>query len=472
MHKNNLKRLLALFLALALCVGLMPSVLAAQEDNYHDPAKNWITSSNRTNELDCNAILTRETFHCCVCDKVTVFTAYRVPEYSRDGASALTRNVLCSDGTMLDGESVGKILDGVPGVNATYTGYHWTKAICETCGTLNSNMGDTSYMFDRNVYALNDCAAEFMTDLESTVSYAQNDSTYHTKTVKGGQYCAYCFGTNYTTSSPLERHDLTATVTPQLADHRFKVVKVCADCGYTTTEYLTAKAVIANYYGVADGKAHTLTVTDLSDSGVSTAIRYGKSADSCTMTSAPNYTEEGQYTVYYKITYTCGDKSMEENGVAYVQLRGQEEDPPANLHACATHNFALVSSVTPTCTSLGYDRYLCPLCGTTENRNYTAALGHNWQNVTVREAACGTNGEVAEICSNCGQVKTFSIPAADHAYSLLSVPATCTSSGYEVEECALCGVRHVLGVTNATAHNYIATTTPATCTTSGRTTYR
>ena len=78
--------------------------------------------------------------------------------------------------------------------------------------------------------------------------------------------------------------------------------EVCDDCGYETSEYVTAKSVVASYYGNVDGAAHTLSVTDLSDKGVKTSIRYGNTADSCTMTSAPNFTEEGYNTVYYKIT--------------------------------------------------------------------------------------------------------------------------------------------------------------------------
>lgn len=64
------------------------------------------------------------------------------------------------------------------------------------------------------------------------------------------------------------------------------------------------KSVVADYYGVVDGQPHTLTISDLSEAGVSTQIRYGNSAESCTLSSAPNYTEKGQYTVYYDITYT------------------------------------------------------------------------------------------------------------------------------------------------------------------------
>ena len=58
---------------------------------------------------------------------------------------------------------------------------------------------------------------------------------------------------------------------------------------------------------VMETEEHTgwgITVSDLSDRGVRTSIRYGTSADSCTKTSAPNYTQAGYYTVYYEIDYS------------------------------------------------------------------------------------------------------------------------------------------------------------------------
>ena len=96
------------------------------------------------------------------------------------------------------------------------------------------------------------------------------------------------------------------------------MVEKCSLCDYARYDYTAAKAVIADYYGIADGKSHTITVSDLSEAGVHTAIRYGNSADSCTMTSAPNYTEAGQYMIYYEITYSYKGKEMTENGVAKV----------------------------------------------------------------------------------------------------------------------------------------------------------
>ena len=146
------RRALSLLLVLALCLGMAPMAFAAQENGYHDPAEHWLTANNRTNELDANAVVTHETFYCAVCEKQTSFSAFRTPEYTRDGVTALSRNVLYSDGTMVDGEGKGSILDGTPGKDAYYTGYHWTKAVCDTCGTINSNGGIGSYGFNKNVY--------------------------------------------------------------------------------------------------------------------------------------------------------------------------------------------------------------------------------------------------------------------------------------------------------------------------------
>ena len=106
----------------------------------------------------------------------------------------------------------------------------------------------------------------------------------------------------------------------QPANGRFAIVEKCKDCDYAKYEYVGAKSVVASYYGVVDGAPHTISVTDLSDAGVRTEIRYGNSADSCTMTSAPNYTDKGQYDVYYQITYTYQGVEMTENGVANVSV--------------------------------------------------------------------------------------------------------------------------------------------------------
>lgn len=493
MLKRN--RLLALFLAVAAAISLLSGpAWAAQESSYHDPAEHWLTANDRTNELDANAVVTHETFPCPQCGKNTSFLVFRTPEYTRDGQTALSRNVKFSDGTFLDGSGVGTILDGMPGVDAAYTGYHWCKAICERCGTINANMGLSSYSYGKNVYWLYDCAVEFLEELPEITRYEYADVIYHTKIGLGGEYCGFCYGTYYTESSALECHHMESAIRPELAHDRFVEMDTCENCGYSETEYTAAKAVVADYYGVEDGQPHTVTVSDLSEAGVTTAIRYGHSADACTLTSAPNYTDAGDYPVYYEITYTYQNTNMVEDGVAFVHLRDETatdangscacgcgdpdcgcQDPACDGCCCDDqgcgddHNWTLLDSTDPTCYTLGYDRYLCVECGKIEKRDYEAALGHAYQSVVIRDATCEVSGKTMDICERCGNVKESTLPQTGHEFAITKLSATCVSPGYTLRECSVCGERHIEDITPAVAHNYKAKTTPATCEGGGRT---
>lgn len=469
-RKNRFRRPMALLLSLALCVGLVPSAFAAQQNSYHDPAEHWQEANNRTNELDSNATITHETFTCGECGKQTSFLAFRTPEYTRDSQTALSRNVKYSDGTMVDGEGQGSILDGVPGQDAYYTGYHWTKAVCETCGGINTNMAKTDYGYLKNVYWLYDCANNFFEALPDSETIEQVDSEYHRVTTTSGEYCGFCYGTYKESSSSLERHHMESSIRPELAHDRFVEMATCADCGYAETAYTAAKAVIADYFGVVDGQPHTVTVSDLSEAGVTTAIRYGHTADGCTLTSAPNYTEAGDYPVYYEITYTFQNTDMVEDGAAYVHLRDESTEETDGDGSCGEdHNWTLLDSVAPTCLTLGYDRYLCVDCGAIEKRDYEAALGHAFQSIVIRDATCETPGKVLEICERCGTVQESTTPKGEHEFFTTVVPATCTSPGYTLRECAVCGERHIEDITEALPHNYVAKTTPATCEGGGKT---
>ena len=490
-------RVLAMLLTLALCLGMIPTASAAQQNSYHDPVEHWQQASNRTNELDVNAIVTHETFYCATCRENTDFTVWRVPEYTRSGETALNRNVKYSNGMCIDEVTVGSLDAGVPGENAYYTGYHWTKSVCSRCGDWNSNeTNGAPYAWDKNIYVLHDCAAKFYLDLPETVTHEYVDSKYHRTVTKGGTYCCFCYGTNYEKSSVLERHDMAAETLPQPAHGRFAAVEKCRLCDYTCYDYTAAKAVVASYYGVADGQPHTISVTDLSESGVRTAIRYGNTADSCTMTTAPNYTDEGQYTVYYEITYTCDGVDMTENGVAYVWLRDDTTDENGNCSCgcsnpncgcqnkhcngnCCTdkgcgenHKYILLDSTKAGCTTLGYDRYLCTECGKIEKRDYVDSLGHAWQGIVIRDATCETDGKLLELCARCGEMKQTATPKGEHTYETYAVAATCTSPGYTVRECSVCGDRHIEDITSVLPHNYESHVISATCENGGKTIHR
>jgi len=163
------------------------------------------------------------------------------------------------------------------------------------------------------------------------------------------------------------------------------------------------------------------------------------------MTTAPNYTEEGQYTVYYEITYTYKDKSMTEDGAANVWLRAEgagTDDCPCGCgdpdcgcqdNNCGggcrgdkncnngKHHFTLLDRISPTWYTLGYDRCLCSDCGRIKKRDYTNALDHAMQSIVVREATCEASGKVVNICKRCGLVETEYTEKGGHQYKTYTI---------------------------------------------------
>ncbi len=134
---NKVKSVISLLLTICMLLSLAPTaVFAAQSNEYVDPADSWLSSNNRTNELDVNATITSETQWCSVCQKETEVHTFRVPEYTKSGETALNRGVMYSDGALIDGEGRGNLDDGTPGIDAYYTGYHWSATRFRTSITL------------------------------------------------------------------------------------------------------------------------------------------------------------------------------------------------------------------------------------------------------------------------------------------------------------------------------------------------
>jgi hypothetical protein len=469
--RNKIKRILAGIMAASMAFSLVPTLsYAAQSNEYVDPADVWIEANGRTNELDVNATTTYETVYCPVCDMETTQLTYRVPEYTKSGETALNRGVNWSDGTMLDGKSKGNVDSGTPGVDAYYTGYHWTKSVCQNCGTINSVDGTDSYSFSKNVYGLNSCDKNFFQDFDNT-TYTPYNSKYHTTILKKGQYCQFCRGTKANATEKNEAHNFDETVDGELGNQRFHITGECEDCGYTKNEYAAAKSVVQSYYGKVDGKAHSVTVSDLSEDDVNTSIRYGTEADKCNKTSAPSYTDEGYYPIYYAITYSYGGESMTENGVSYVWLLSDSNINTSSTETSHVHDYRYIETVRPTCTELGYDRFQCSECGALQKTNYVPASGHNYDTVVIREASCQQGGLVLHMCKSCGSYYTENTSMTDHKYATNNVAATCAMNGYTEHICIDCGYKYITDLTPLTKHDYREKVTLPTCKTRGFTTY-
>ena len=117
---------------------------------------------------------------------------------------------------------------------------------------------------------------------------------------------------------------MESSIRPELAHDRFVEMDACADCGYADTAYTAAKAVIADYFGVVDGQPHTVTVSDLSDAGVTTAIRYGPQRGLLHPDFRPQlHPRPGIIRSIMKSPTLLRDTDMVEDGVAYVHLRDE-----------------------------------------------------------------------------------------------------------------------------------------------------
>ena len=475
-HSLKFKSVISAVLTVIMLAGTLPtmSVFAAQKSDYEDPADNWLKTNSRTNELDMNATVTYETQWCPVCNKHTTVMTYRVPEYTKSGQTALNHGVKWSDGYDLNGTVKGNTDSGTPGVDASYTGYHFTKSVCQNCGTINSVDGTGAYNFNNNVYGLNSCDHNFFIDFDNT-TYEQYNSHQHTTILKKGEYCQFCKGTYAKATRQKETHNLDSVIDGQIGNNRFYLQEECEDCGYKTTEYITAKSVVTSYYGNADNKSHTVTVSDLSDSGVHTSIRYGTSAGKCNLTSAPNYTDAGYYPVYYEISYKYQGETMTENGVSYVWLLEDKKDDNNGgtvivLPEKHEHDYRYLETVAPSCDNLGYERWQCDGCGNLDKRNYTKATGHNYKAITIREATCKQGGLKLNLCDKCGSFYEESTPVGEHKYKTEKVQPTCRMTGYTNHTCEICGNSYITDMTPIISHAYERITKEPTCTDKGYTT--
>lgn len=163
-------------------------------------------------------------------------------------------------------------------------------------------------------------------------------------------------------------------------------------------------------------------------------------------------------------TWTCQNADC---GHSYIVVTG----------TAIGHNYT--KTVTPaTCEADGNEHYVCANCSDTYDV-VLPKLGHNYVGV-VTAPTCKDYGYTTYTCQNDNShvyVSDYK-PTIKHNYvkdDAQSVPATCTSKGYEVWVCTnldregnKCGDSYKV-ITNATGHAYDAgvETTPATCTANG-----
>ena len=109
----------------------------------------------------------------------------------------------------------------------------------------------------------------------------------------------------------------------------------------------------------------------------------------------------------------------------------------------AGHTYGAATTVKPTCTTEGYDRYECSVCGHEDRRNEVPAIGHKYE-ATVTAPTCGQGGYTTYTCANgCGDTYIADYTVATNAHTWNSgvetVKATCSAEGLKTYTCTVCG---------------------------------
>lgn len=132
-------------------------------------------------------------------------------------------------------------------------------------------MSKSEYGYLKNVYWLYDWCRRIYAELDETVSYEYTDDTLSHCYHQGRHLLRILL--RYQSYGQPQAGSATAgdEVMPSRPNGRFATVEKCSLCDYAAYDYTAAKAVIADYYGVVDGKPHTITVSDLSEAGVRTS---------------------------------------------------------------------------------------------------------------------------------------------------------------------------------------------------------
>ena len=143
----------------------------------------------------------------------------------------------------------------------------------------------------------------------------------------------------------------------------------------------------------------------------------------------------------------------------------------------ATEHKFTVSTVEPTCVSLGYETKTCENCGECQFVRSIPAKGHDWKVTEGKEATCTEVGfATGRVCKVCGAVDAESGEIEPLGHNIVvdteAKEATCTETGLtESTHCTRCDYKTEAEVIPARGHNIVVDVdaAAATCTEAGTT---
>ena len=247
-----------------------------------------------------------------------------------------------------------------------------------------------------------------------------------------------------------------------------------------SNEYYTINQIIRRPYVndvIKDNKKLVFVGWDINDDGI---------VDSIPATSTKNITAKAimkevdniitvRYFDYdnkelYSQTYNYGDEIVlptnnpTKKGYTFMGWDGYVENMTVtkdiNLYSMWSHlnngHEYVLTTISPTCETEGYDKYVCSICDHEYHTNIKSKLGHSYNDWIIdTNAICEEDGLRHHICSRCNYNEEEIIPALGHNYQVINeIPSTCTSEGKIEYQCLTCQNK-TTETLSMTSHNYV-----------------
>lgn len=133
---------------------------------------------------------------------------------------------------------------------------------------------------------------------------------------------------------------------------------------------------------------------------------------------------------FFRTTTYSSDFALPEINVTLKELTGN-----------CSHNYELEKVVAPTCTSQGYSKNVCSICGDIQKDNYVDKEEHYYEVMKVVEPTCEKEGYIIHRCNDCGYRTGMADKdnlALGHVYTDIVIKPTNTEYGYTLHECEIC----------------------------------
>ncbi len=125
------------------------------------------------------------------------------------------------------------------------------------------------------------------------------------------------------------------------------------------------------------------------------------------------------------------------------------------------HSYDDGTIIEASCVTQGCTRYTCSICGEYEDRNIVPAKGHQYEDNWIIDVdeTCTAEGVKHRECKVCsasteGHIQWGKVPAAGHSYTQTVTAPTCVDEGYTTYTCKNCPYSYVGDKVSAAGHLY------------------